>query len=141
MNSQNLFVYGTLQSDAINENAKLLHSQARLLGKARWQGSLYLVSNYPAAVVSGDIQQWVAGELWQLNDPQKTLDALDIYEECAVNSPLPHEYERSIESIEINGEMMMAWIYLYQLNTDKLERIDSGIFVNPNQALVRRNKT
>ena len=57
MNSQYLFVYGTLQSDAINDNAKLFHSQARLLGKARWRGALYLVTNYPAAVVSDDVHE------------------------------------------------------------------------------------
>ena len=141
MNSQYLFVYGTLQSDAINDNAKLFHSQARLLGKARWRGALYLVTNYPAAVVSDDVQEYVAGELWQLHNPQKTLDALDIYEECATTSPQPHEYERSIEFIEFNGERVQAWIYLYQLNVAGLERIDSGIFINQNQMLVRRHQT
>jgi gamma-glutamylcyclotransferase (GGCT)/AIG2-like uncharacterized protein YtfP len=141
VSSQYLFVYGTLKSDASNMLAKQFHSQAQLIGSAVWQGCLYLVTNYPAAVASTNPNDRVTGELWKLADPDSVLQILDEYEECAPSSLLPHEYERSIESIEMNGERIQAWIYIYQLSTASLKRIDSGIFVNQNQVLVRRNQT
>lgn len=139
MNSQYLFVYGTLKSDAINVHAKQFHAQAQLIGAAMWQGCLYLVTNYPAAVVSSNPQERVMGELWKLNDSELVLKTLDEYEECAPGSPLPHEYERLIQPIEINGQVIQAWIYVYLLSTAELVKIDSGLFINQNQKLLRRS--
>jgi gamma-glutamylcyclotransferase (GGCT)/AIG2-like uncharacterized protein YtfP len=139
VNSQYLFVYGTLKSDAINVHAKQFHAQAQLIGAAMWQGCLYLVTNYPAAVASSNPQERVMGELWKLNDSELVLKALDEYEECAPGSPLPHEYERLIQPIEINGQVIQAWIYVYLLSTAELVKIDSGLFINQNQKLLRRS--
>ena len=99
MQSPFLFVYGTLKSEAINTNAQHLHQHAQLLGRARWPGRLYLISNYPGAVPSSSNNEFVNGELWRLNDPDQLLATLDVYEECAPSSPVPHEYKRSLESI------------------------------------------
>lgn len=139
MSSQYLFVYGTLKSDAINVHAKQFHSQAQLIGAGIWRGSLYLVTNYPAAVASSNPQDRVMGELWKLNDPEPVLQILDEYEECAATSPLPHEYERLIQPIEINGQVIEAWIYIYLPSTVELVKIDSGLFINQNQTLLRRS--
>jgi gamma-glutamylcyclotransferase (GGCT)/AIG2-like uncharacterized protein YtfP len=140
LSSQYLFVYGTLKSDAINTHAKRFHSQAQLIGTATWRGCLYLVTNYPAAVTSTNPQDRVIGELWRLIDFESTLQALDEYEECAPDSPLPHEYERLIQPIEINDQVIEAWIYLYLPSTAELVKIDSGLFINQNQKLLRRNE-
>jgi gamma-glutamylcyclotransferase (GGCT)/AIG2-like uncharacterized protein YtfP len=139
VNSQYLFVYGTLKSDASNADAKQFHSQAQLIGAATWQGCLYLLTNYPAAVASSNPKDRVMGELWKLNHPESILQALDEYEECAPFSPLPHEYERLVQPIEIDGQVIEAWIYIYQLNTAELVRIDSGYFLNQNQQCIRRS--
>lgn len=139
MSSQYLFVYGTLKSDAINVYAKQFHAQAQLIGTARWQGVLYLVTNYPAAVASSNPQDRVMGELWKLNDPEPVLQALDEYEECAPTSPVPHEYKRLIQPIEINGQVIQAWIYVYLPSITKLVKIDSGLFINQNHTLLRRS--
>ena len=134
-----LFVYGTLKSDASNAHAKQFHSQAQLIGEAIWQGCLYLVTNYPAAISSSNPKERVIGELWRLTNPSQTLKTLDEYEECAATSPWPHEYERLMQPIEIHGQVIEAWIYIYQLSTATLTKIDSGLFLNQNQALIRRS--
>jgi gamma-glutamylcyclotransferase (GGCT)/AIG2-like uncharacterized protein YtfP len=137
MHSPYLFVYGTLKSDAINANANHFHQYAKLIGEAKWQGRLYLVSNYPGAVRSAK-NEFVIGELWELSNPEYVLGFLDEYEECAPGSLLPYEYQRSIELVEIGGEMIAAWVYIYRLDTSKLKHIESGDFINDNQELVRR---
>jgi gamma-glutamylcyclotransferase (GGCT)/AIG2-like uncharacterized protein YtfP len=139
MTSQLLFVYGTLKSDASNVNAQYLHQHARLLGEATWEGSLYLVRNYPGAVRSQLQGDLVLGELWELSNPEELLASLDEYEECSPTSPLPHEYERSIESILFRGEFVKAWVYIYQLDIAPLQKISTGNFVNENKTLIRRN--
>jgi len=131
VNSQYVFVYGTLKSDACNVHAKQFHSQAQFMGTASWQGGLYWVTNYPGAIVSTNSRDRVVGELWKLTQPELVLQALDEYEGCAPSSPLPHEYERTIQPIEFNGQVVEAWMYLYRLSIAKLIKIDSGIFVNP----------
>lgn len=129
-NPQYLFVYGTLKLDASNEYAKNFHQQAEYLGVAKWPGSLYLVSYYPGAVSSNANQEFVHGELWKLNNSEQTLEILDVYEECSVLNPLPHEYKRSYEKVWFGHQLVDAWIYIYQRDTSSLKRIDSGLFVN-----------
>ena len=137
LDSDYLFVYGTLKSDAINIHAQKFHEQAELVGHARWFGRLYLVTNYPAAIISRDEDECVFGELWKLNNPEQVLLLLDEYEQCVVSSPSPHEYKRSLQAVRTDGEIISAWVYVYQLNIDRLSRIESGIFTNKNQALIR----
>jgi gamma-glutamylcyclotransferase (GGCT)/AIG2-like uncharacterized protein YtfP len=138
MTSSYLFVYGTLKSDAFNPNAQKLHHHAKLFGPARWQGALYRIRNYPGAVRSDNKDEYVLGELWRLNNAKEMLAVLDKYEECAPHSPLPHEYIRILEPVYFGAEIIDAWIYLYNLDTENLEKIESGNFVNENQTLVRR---
>ena len=127
-----LFVYGTLKSDAVNANAIYFHEHAKLIGKARWHGRLYRVSNYPGAVRStgNEFGEFVHGELWELSNPDYVLGFLDEYEECAPKNPYPHEYQRFIELVDMGGKMIPAWIYIYQLDTSKLIQIQSGEFTN-----------
>ena len=123
-----LFVYGTLKSDATNIHAKSFHQQANYIGEAKRQGCLYLVSYYPGAVPSFDKENFVYGELWQLNTPCSTLEVLDLYEECSELNPLPHEYKRSFESVWLGQTLLNAWVYIYQKDTSSLNRIISGVF-------------
>jgi gamma-glutamylcyclotransferase (GGCT)/AIG2-like uncharacterized protein YtfP len=105
-----LFVYGTLRSEFDNRYARLLRSQAELIGRATVPGSIYRVSHYPAfrPESAGEVH----GELYRLNDPETTLKALDEYE--------GHEFER----VTING----WWIYQFASEPPKNSRIVSGDF-------------
>jgi gamma-glutamylcyclotransferase (GGCT)/AIG2-like uncharacterized protein YtfP len=138
MNCPYLFVYGTLKSDGMNANAQNFHQHAYLIGHACWQGRLYLVSNYPGAVPSAIKTEYVLGEVWQLHSSEQAFSFLDEYEECAPQSPLPYEYERVLAPVQLGGQTLTAWIYLYRLETAGLRQILSGEFTNDNQQLIRR---
>jgi gamma-glutamylcyclotransferase (GGCT)/AIG2-like uncharacterized protein YtfP len=105
-----LFVYGTLRSEFDNRYARLLRSHADFVGRATMPGSIYRVRHYPAfrPTPTGKVQ----GEMYRLNDPEPTLEALDEYEDA--------EFERVV----LNG----AWIYLYKLQPADDRRIASGDF-------------
>src|SRR5579863_3560268 len=107
-----LFVYGTLRSEFDNKYARLLRSQAKLVGPATVPGSIYRVSHYPAyrPEPAGEVR----GELYRLTDPETTLKALDEYE--------GEDFERVV----VNN----AWIYQYKKEPPKYSRISSGDFVH-----------
>jgi gamma-glutamylcyclotransferase (GGCT)/AIG2-like uncharacterized protein YtfP len=108
-----LFVYGTLRSEFNNEYARLLRSQAELIGPATVPGSIYRVSHYPA--YRPEPRGEVHGELYRLTDPETTLKALDEYE--------GEDFERVV--------IKDAWIYQYKKEPPKYSRISSGDFCAP----------
>lgn len=108
-----LFVYGTLRSEFNNRYARLLRSQAELVGKASVRGSIYRVEHYPA--YRPEPPGEVHGELYRMRDPETTLKALDEYEGS--------EFER----IMING----WWIYQFGSEPPENSRIVSGDFRAP----------
>lgn len=105
-----LFVYGTLRSEFDNQYARLLRSQADLIGRATVPGSIYRVEHYPA--FRREPAGQVHGELYRLRDQETTLKALDEYEGS--------EFERVV----VNG----AWIYQYETQPPEHSRIASGDF-------------
>jgi gamma-glutamylcyclotransferase (GGCT)/AIG2-like uncharacterized protein YtfP len=108
-----LFVYGTLRSEFNNKYARLLRSQAALIGPATVPGSIFRVSHYPAykPQPAGEVH----GELYRLTDPETTLKALDEYE--------GEDFERVV--------VKDAWIYQYKKEPPKYSRITSGDFCAP----------
>jgi gamma-glutamylcyclotransferase (GGCT)/AIG2-like uncharacterized protein YtfP len=111
-----LFVYGTLRSEFNNQYARLLRSQAELVGRATVPGSIYRVTHYPAfrperLSATAPVGE-VHGELYRLSDPEVTLKALDEYEGS--------EFERVV----VNG----AWIYQCRTQPEEHSRIASGDF-------------
>ena len=108
-----LFVYGTLRSGFDNQYARLLRSQAELLGPATVMGSVFRIAHYPG--YRPEPRGVVHGELYRLSDPTATLRVLDEYE-----GP---EYERV--AIEV------GWIYQYRVQPPAAARIESGDFCNP----------
>jgi gamma-glutamylcyclotransferase (GGCT)/AIG2-like uncharacterized protein YtfP len=109
-----LFVYGTLRSEFDNPYAKLLRSQAELVGPATVMGSIFQIAHYPG--YRPDPPGVVHGELYRLADPAATLKILDDYEGS--------EYERVL--IENAG-----WIYQYRTQPPDRVRIVSGDFCRP----------
>jgi len=105
-----LFVYGTLRSAFDNEYARLLRSQADLVGRAIVTGSIYRVQHFPAfrPEPAGEVH----GELYRLRDPEATLKILDEYEGS--------EFERVV----VNG----SWIYQYGMQPPENSRIANGDF-------------
>lgn len=126
--SERLFVYGTLLRASSHPLAQELVQRAAFEGEARFNGRLYLVSRYPAAVPSDSLDDWVHGEVYVIRDPDFLL-TLDRYEECGPEDPQPSEYRRLQQSVVLgSGESVEAWMYVYNRPVADLQRIASGQF-------------
>ena len=96
MNSNRLFVYGTLMRGYAHPTALLLSRSADFLGEARCRGRLYLVKHYPGLVLSDDPADVVFGELYRLRAPDELLREFDMYEACGEGFAEPTEYVRQM---------------------------------------------
>ncbi len=70
MNSDRLFVYGTLMRGFDHPMAQLLSRSADFIGEARCRGRLYLIKHYPGLLLSDDPADLVFGELYRLRQPR-----------------------------------------------------------------------
>lgn len=121
MESDYLFVYGSLMSVYSNPASLNLHNNSVYVDSGIFQGKLYLVSYYPGVVKSKIKEDIVYGEIYKLNDTPKLLNQLDKYE--------GEGFERCIENIRLSdGLLVKAWIYLYKGTTINLKQIVSGKF-------------
>jgi gamma-glutamylcyclotransferase (GGCT)/AIG2-like uncharacterized protein YtfP len=132
MTSDLLFVYGTLMRGFDHPMARLLGANADFLGEARCRGRLYRVKHYPGLVLSDDATEIVFGELYRLRQPEALLREFDMYEACGEGFAEPTEYVRRELRIELaDGTAREAWTYVYNWPVDRLPRIASGRFLDP----------
>lgn len=122
-----LFVYGTLRFAFDGPMARRLRAEAQLVGSARAQGMLYRLAGYPGFVPGAE--GVVTGELFALTDAEATLAWLDDYEECAGDSPQPHEYRRLRLMVEGEQGPVAAWTYVYARDPSEWPIIASGDFL------------
>ncbi|MDB5611859.1 MAG: gamma-glutamylcyclotransferase [Bradyrhizobium sp.] len=130
MNSDHLFVYGTLMRGFDHPMAKLLSRSADFLGEARCRGRLYLVKHYPGLMLSDDPNEVVFGELYWLRQPEELLREFDMYEACGEGFAPPTEYIRQMLSVTSgDGVLSEAWTYIYNWPVAHLPQIASGRFL------------
>ena len=130
MNSDRLFVYGSLKRGFKNPMAQLLSRSADFIGEAHCRGRLYLVKHYPGLVLSDDPADIVHGELYRLRAREAMLHEFDMYEACGESFPQPTEYLRQMLSVTLaDGSALEAWTYVYNWPVIKLPRIESGKFL------------
>ena len=130
MTSDRLFVYGTLMRGFDRPMAQLLSRGADLIGEARCRGRLYLVTHYPALVLSGDPADVVFGELYRLRAPVELLREFDMYEACGEGFAEPTEYLRQMLPVTSGDDAVSeAWTYIYNWPVAHLPRIASGRFL------------
>jgi gamma-glutamylcyclotransferase (GGCT)/AIG2-like uncharacterized protein YtfP len=135
MNSDRLFVYGTLMRDFDHPMAQLLSRSADFIGEARCAGRLYLVKHYPGLVLSDVSDDVVFGELYRLKQPEALLREFDMYEACGEGFAEPTEYIRRMLPVTlVDGAASEplsaeAWTYLYNWPVAHLPRIASGRFM------------
>ena len=127
--STHLFVYGTLRRATDNPMHQLLYGTT-LVGTGIFQGKLYDLGNYPAAVPSDDPADRVHGEVYRLDDPPTTLALLDRYEACTEADAWPHEYVRTVVPIRLDdGGEAATQIYLYNRAVAELTPVGSGDYL------------
>ena len=129
MNSNRLFVYGTLMRGFDHPMAQLLSRSADFVGDARCRGRLYLIKHYPGLVASDDPTETVFGELYRLRQPEALLREFDMYEACGEQFPQPTEYIRRMLPVTRDGGGVEAWTYIYNWPVTHLPRIASGRFL------------
>ena len=134
MMNKYLFVYGTLRESIQNHYANQLRSLARPVGLAYFQGLLFLVEDYPGLIDSDQAKHRVLGEVYSLPSGKQCCELLSLlnqYEECGPSDSAPTEYVRVERSIKLlNGEILTAYIYLYNHSTDELTLIESGDYLD-----------
>jgi gamma-glutamylcyclotransferase (GGCT)/AIG2-like uncharacterized protein YtfP len=105
-----LFVYGTLRPRCRHPMADFLARRGVYRGEARVAGQLFDLGRYPAAVPRAQPNQWVHGDLFDLDEI--TLAELDRYE--AVESPGVSYFGRRLETVSLDsGETVQAWVYWF----------------------------
>lgn len=130
MSHDYLFVYGTLRRGSKSEMYRLLARCADFMDDATYQGKLYRVDYYPGMIPSDHTQDVVHGEVYRLRRPDIVLSRLDEYEECGPGFPEPTEYVRRKEYVKLrSGEIISAWVYLFNRPTEGLELIQRGDFL------------
>ena len=109
---------------------RLLARHGDYVGEATYQGRLYRISHYPGAVPSDDPADRVRGEVYRLRRPIPLLERLDAYEGCGPGFRQPTEYVREGCDVRLaTGEILSAWIYLYNRRVDSLRRLPDGDFL------------
>jgi gamma-glutamylcyclotransferase (GGCT)/AIG2-like uncharacterized protein YtfP len=105
--------------------SRLLCRNGVFVDYAVFQGRLYRIDSYPGAVPSDDPGHRVSGEVYRLADAEGLWSCLDSYEGCGPEFPEPNEYRRQQKRVLLdNGELMNAWIYLYNRPTAGIELIE-----------------
>jgi len=114
-----LFIYGTLHPDraplSIAATAKLL----KPAGRATILGRLYDLQEYPGVILSGDLDEIVAGEIFLLPNGQEATEMfarLDAYEDYRPDDPensLFHR-QRTTATME-DGLRLPCWVYTYNV--------------------------
>jgi gamma-glutamylcyclotransferase (GGCT)/AIG2-like uncharacterized protein YtfP len=126
--TERLFVYGTLRRGSRHPLAEQLAAVASYLGEARYNGRLYRITHYPGAVASSLPGEWVFGDVFELRDPG-ILTALDSYEGCGPDDPVPTQYLRKLQQLTLaHGTSVEAWMYIYNWPIANRERIMTGRF-------------
>lgn len=106
-----LFVYGSLRRGCDNDEARALHAGAEWVGTGWTRGTLSEIDGYPAPTPDGSGAR-VEGDLFRMRDPAATLAFLDVYEGCASGSPTPHDYRRTVMTVDTPGGTRRAWVYV-----------------------------
>ena len=94
-----------------NEFAQLLHANSRFTGTARLRGRVEQVGSYTGAVLSDEPDEWIPGELFELENPD-ILAKLDRYEGA--------EYARKVVTVLLDdGRKLETWVYVYNPRAGK----------------------
>lgn len=125
-----LFAYGTLRQGFNLEVNEQLKPFLRYVCQGYFNGRLFEVDNYPAAIESTESSYPILGDVFEILDEDMAWPILDAYEESSTANPEPHEYIRNRILIHTEAnESLSAWVYSYNYPCDGLEEIISGDYL------------
>jgi gamma-glutamylcyclotransferase (GGCT)/AIG2-like uncharacterized protein YtfP len=124
--SDRIFFYGTLRTGFNRRTG--LDEFLKFIGRGWIQGKLFDLGIYPAAVPADEGRVW--GEVFEIGDSSKVLDALDRIEGHRPADPERSLYNRVRVSVTLDdGHTDDAWVYFYNAPLGRAPRIASGDYV------------
>jgi gamma-glutamylcyclotransferase (GGCT)/AIG2-like uncharacterized protein YtfP len=130
MESNYLFVYGTLLKDFESYMSKFLEKNSEFIGTGYFNGKLFEISWYPGAVLSSVPTDKVFGHIFKILNKEKTIQILDEYEGIVDTAEHLNEYKRElIEAYLDSNETIKTWVYVYNNSTENLKVIASGNYL------------
>ncbi|ANH84140.1 hypothetical protein A8C56_22140 [Niabella ginsenosidivorans] len=128
MQSNYLFVYGSLLSGFRNPAYEYITRYFEFIGPATANGTLYDLGDYPAAMPDESGRK-IIGELYKIrNDHQLSyaIAQLDGYEGLSPEAGEMSDYKRALSSISCNNEQFKAWVYWFSHDIAHYPVIASG---------------
>lgn len=118
MNTQAVFVYGTLRKGGSNH---FRMEAADFLGRGNIAGRMWKIDWYPILIRGGDTT--VRGELYLVSE--ENLALLDEFEGITPDSAKPREYRRVKTTVTLNcGGQREAWVWEWGGATALAEPLD-----------------
>lgn len=124
-----LFVYGTLMNNIESTIASYLHSNSNFVGEGAFSGKLYDLGSYPGAIYDEMLSSKVHGHVFQLNNAEKILKKLDLYEGIHALNFDNNEYRRVLVPVMISNDTRECWVYAYNFTTQGLKEIPDGNYL------------
>lgn len=125
-----LFVYGSLLSAFSNQESIRLKEENINLGAAYIKGSLFEIDGYPGAIPDPVSGNKIIGELYRINEAEKTFKWLDQYEEADPYYGPNREYQRIVVPVYYKDRIVRGWMYQYLKSTRGLRKIPSGNYLD-----------
>jgi gamma-glutamylcyclotransferase (GGCT)/AIG2-like uncharacterized protein YtfP len=126
---QQVFVYGTLLSQFDNPMSYYLSQHAQLVGLGRINADLYDGGDFPLAVLDGESQFAVQGEIYAVNPEsyKNLLQFLDSYEGYHEENRAGSLFTREAVPVHIaKGQEIECWVYIFNKSAKDLPRVKSG---------------
>lgn len=128
MQSNYLFVYGSLLSGFKNPAYEYITKYFEFVGPATVNGTLYDLGDYPAATPD-DTTHRIVGELYKIRNEHQlsyAIAQLDDYEGVSPEQGETPNYKRALSSINNNNNTVSAWVYWFNHNISDRPVIESG---------------
>ena len=108
-----------------------LEKHADWIGKALFSGKLYYANGHPAAILAAGDEDQILGDVYELDTNSPLLRELDRYEGYRPDKLDESLYLRKKREVTLkkDGEVYMAWVYIYNQPVVRAKLIPSGDYV------------
>jgi gamma-glutamylcyclotransferase (GGCT)/AIG2-like uncharacterized protein YtfP len=131
MQTNYLFVYGSLVSGFKSPAYEYLTRYFRFLGEAVVKGTMFDMGSFPVATPA-DTGRFINGELYEIINPADfsfALAQLDDYEGLHPEEGQESSFERTIADVHISSQTFPAWIYWFKGDVMGKPIVESGNMV------------
>ncbi|MFC2137920.1 gamma-glutamylcyclotransferase [Bacteroidota bacterium] len=127
INTNYLFVYGTLKKTFSNPFLNKLRECINFYNNGWVYGDLYKIDNYPGLKLNNNGNK-VYGEIYFLKNVKKAIKIIDEYEGVGEGYYQPNEYIKKVIDVKTSSGIIQCLTYLYNWSIEGKTKINSGIF-------------